>query len=182
MKCQNCGKNEANFHYSSNVNGSITETNLCSECAMQSGYDIESMFDLGTFFNEMLPMQTMHPPFSGPGRVSGFMPMAIPVVSPDNMMPFKVNPNMYPANPGGPHMGGLHANSPHANRVHPRRRYSDINTRRNVEVDENMSKLRELNVELRIAIEKEEYERAAELRDQIKELKAVAKGDTNEVR
>jgi len=182
MKCQNCGKNEVNFHYSSNVNGSVTEMHLCAECAMQSGYDLESMVDLGTFFNEMLPMQTMRSPFSGNGRVSGFMPMAIPVVSPDSMMPFKVNPNMYPAHPSGAHPNGQHPSGPNMNRPHPGYRYSGTNTRKNVEVDENMSKLRELNVELRVAVEREEYEKAAELRDKIKELKALVRGETNEVR
>jgi protein arginine kinase activator len=38
MKCQNCGKNEANFFQRSNINGNISETHLCSECAEKLGY------------------------------------------------------------------------------------------------------------------------------------------------
>lgn len=38
MKCQNCGKNEVNFIYKSNVNGHVEEAHLCSECAEKLGY------------------------------------------------------------------------------------------------------------------------------------------------
>lgn len=38
MKCENCGKNEVNFFYQSNINGRIDEKHLCSECAEKLGY------------------------------------------------------------------------------------------------------------------------------------------------
>lgn len=38
MKCENCGKNEVTFIYQSNINGQITEKHLCSECAEKLGY------------------------------------------------------------------------------------------------------------------------------------------------
>lgn len=38
MKCENCGKNEVAFVYQSNVNGNITEKHLCAECAEKLGY------------------------------------------------------------------------------------------------------------------------------------------------
>lgn len=38
MKCQNCGKEEVNFHFTANINGNITEKHLCAECAGQLGY------------------------------------------------------------------------------------------------------------------------------------------------
>ncbi|MET0016316.1 UvrB/UvrC motif-containing protein [Oscillibacter sp.] len=38
MKCENCGKNEVNFVYQSNVNGHVEEVHLCSECAEKLGY------------------------------------------------------------------------------------------------------------------------------------------------
>ena len=37
MKCQNCGKNEATFYYKSNINGRVMESNLCPKCARQLG-------------------------------------------------------------------------------------------------------------------------------------------------
>ena len=46
MKCQNCGKNEVSFIYTSNVNGKITRRQLCAECAQKLGYadSLGSMF------------------------------------------------------------------------------------------------------------------------------------------
>lgn len=38
MKCENCGKNEVTFVYQSNVNGHVTEKHLCAECAEKLGY------------------------------------------------------------------------------------------------------------------------------------------------
>ena len=38
MKCENCGKNEVTFLYRSNVNGQITEKHLCADCAEKLGY------------------------------------------------------------------------------------------------------------------------------------------------
>lgn len=37
MKCSKCGKNEVNFFYTSNINGSVTEHKLCTECAEEMG-------------------------------------------------------------------------------------------------------------------------------------------------
>ena len=47
MKCTNCGKNEANYHYTSNINGNVTERHLCAECAAGLGreYDLFDDFD-----------------------------------------------------------------------------------------------------------------------------------------
>jgi len=38
MKCENCGKNEVTFVYQSNINGKVTEKHLCGECAKELGY------------------------------------------------------------------------------------------------------------------------------------------------
>ena len=38
MKCENCGKNEVTFVYQSNINGHVEERHLCGECAEKMGY------------------------------------------------------------------------------------------------------------------------------------------------
>lgn len=38
MKCEHCGKNEATFYYRSNINGNVTEVHLCPACAEALGY------------------------------------------------------------------------------------------------------------------------------------------------
>ncbi|MCR5484746.1 MAG: UvrB/UvrC motif-containing protein [Clostridiales bacterium] len=39
MLCQNCGKNEATTHIKRVINGKTSESHLCSECAASLGYD-----------------------------------------------------------------------------------------------------------------------------------------------
>lgn len=66
MLCDKCGKNEATVHMMQNINGQVSEINLCSECAKQAesawGFhpfdmnDIfQSFFDTGSIFTSSLP-------------------------------------------------------------------------------------------------------------------------------
>lgn len=53
MLCQNCNKNEATTHIKQIVNGEMTESHLCAECANHLGYnDMFSDFNLN--FNGLL--------------------------------------------------------------------------------------------------------------------------------
>lgn len=61
MLCQSCGKNQANTHIKRIINGKLTEYVLCEECAAKLGYgNIFSGFDLdldsflGSFFKNPL--------------------------------------------------------------------------------------------------------------------------------
>ena len=38
MKCEKCNEREANFFYSSNINGNMSQRHLCSECAHEEGF------------------------------------------------------------------------------------------------------------------------------------------------
>ena len=74
MKCSNCGKNEVSFTYTSNINGKVTRHQLCSECAQKLGYAdsmgsmfarTERMMDrmMGSFFgNSLLPFASFELP------------------------------------------------------------------------------------------------------------------------
>ena len=148
MKCQNCGKSEVNFHYSSNINGCVTETFLCSECAAKSGYDFGSMFG-----SEML-----NDVFSQFGPRSMFLP--IPMFGLDMISPFFMPPRI-----------GIQPNTCDCEGS------CEVPVRENhaAEVDDDMQKQREINLirnQMRLAAEKEDYEKAAELRDQIKQMEA----------
>ena len=144
MKCQKCGRNEVNFHYTTNVNGHVTQTHMCSECANESGYNIEQMF--GDMFTGMFPMQK---------RMASLMPMAIPVLQIDAGFPFTAQPRIKTQNPGS----------------EAKQCTCGCGTvAQNIEVDEKLKQRRELNAQMRIAAENEDFEKAAELRDKIKEL------------
>jgi len=151
MKCQKCGKPEVNFHYSSNVNGNVTETHLCSQCAVESGYDVKQMFEMNQFadLNQLIDIMF---PVRG---VSGFMPLAIPVMRTNTMLPFTARPLTGKMEQDAPCVCGCGNSKP---------------KEQDVKVDEEMNQRRELNAQMRAAVEKEEFEKAAELRDRIREL------------
>lgn len=50
MKCSKCGKNNANITYEQNINGEITNLNLCESCAKKLG--VFNSFD--SFFKPMI--------------------------------------------------------------------------------------------------------------------------------
>ena len=39
MKCEKCGRCEANFYYKETINGETTERRLCADCAREEGLD-----------------------------------------------------------------------------------------------------------------------------------------------
>lgn len=57
MKCQNCGKNEANFRYTEIVNGVKKEIILCEECKKElgiQGLDFNIPINFSSFFGDFL--------------------------------------------------------------------------------------------------------------------------------
>ena len=145
MKCQKCGNSDVSFHYSSNINGNVTETHLCLQCAAESGYDIEQMFASSQLADLMFPVQ----------GVSGFMSLAIPMIKSNTMFPITVRSPASMIEQEIPCSCGCG---------------KSITRNPDDKVDEEMNLRRELNAQMRAAVEKEEFEKAAELRDRIKEL------------
>lgn len=151
MKCQNCGKEEVNFHYTSNINGNITERHLCAECASKLG--LTGKMGIGPdasfedIFAELFGARPNKRMFGGYGMVlPTFVIPAMGLLVPDD------GPVSVPAEPE-----------------------LRTETKQDVkpEIDEEMKKRRELNIlreQMRIAVEKEEFEKAAVLRDSIRAL------------
>ena len=67
MKCQHCGKNDATFYFKSNVNGHVTEQHLCADCARELGLDRSFRTSLwdDDFFTR--PFGLLQPLFGGLG-------------------------------------------------------------------------------------------------------------------
>ena len=169
MKCQKCGTNEVNFHYSSNVNGCVTETHLCQQCAMESGYDIDKMFDLGQFtdlgsssdlgqFNDLGLRSMLEAMLPMRNSISGFIPLAIPMISTNSMFPFTTQ-----------FRRGMIEQEESCTCGCGKKVLKNTN----VEVDETMSQRRQLNAQMRVAVANEEFEKAAELRDKIRALESA---------
>lgn len=156
MKCQHCGKNEATFYYKSNINGSVTEQHLCSECAKALGYadNIEQSF--ANFGRSMFG-----------GFDSLFAPM--PALAGNFFEPFEAmnrsNSQMFPMLGNG---AGSVSQATAGNTA------SAVNVSENDLVSEEehkkLNQERQLNAlrnEMQQAIASENFEKAAQLRDQI---------------
>lgn len=161
MKCQKCGKNEVNFHYSSNINGSVTQTYLCADCATESGYDLGSMFETDGFLGGFLP--SFHRQAAGPAGFSGeFFPFTVPMLRFGAAFPLLTSPQPHGAERGG----GCEGDCGYG-KIAPETECS--------EVDAEMQKRREINMireQMRIAAENDEFEKAIELREKIREMEA----------
>ena len=54
MLCNECGKNEANVHLTDIINGKKTESHLCEECAKKNQTILNSNFSMENLFSVML--------------------------------------------------------------------------------------------------------------------------------
>jgi Uncharacterized protein with conserved CXXC pairs len=143
MKCQNCGNNNAVFHYKVNINGQKSEQHLCAECAEKAGLTEENLFG-GNMFDSMFA------DFFTPAR-SAFFPEFSRFMMPVMTLPrieFMV-------------------------RNDEAEREKIPAEKAPAEKDEGLSLRRELNVlreQMKSAVSAEDFEKAAELRDKIREL------------
>ena len=149
MKCENCGKNEVTFVYQSNVNGQVTEKHLCADCAEKLGYTqrlaAQSQRMMQNFFGGGL-FDDFFTPF--PSLLGRGMRM---LESPFDDF-FAEMPAL-----GAPAEEKQEAQKPQ-------------DTLLEQEEQNQISRTRQLNalrIEMQKAVAEENFERAAELRDQI---------------
>ena len=154
MKCENCGKNEVTFVYQSNINGHVEEKHLCSECAEKLGYTqrinahsqrmMQNFFGRGSLFGSSFFNDFFSPSLMG------------------RML----------EDPFDDFFADMPALSAAPARQQETKKEEDL-----VEKEEQsrFSYLRQLNalkVEMKKAVHQENFERAAERRDQIHKLEA----------
>ena len=167
MLCQNCGKNEATTHVKRVINGDTNEIHLCAECAQHLGYgDIFSGFglNLDDFFGGFLgdTMQKLSAPV-------------------EQRCPKCGNTFRDIANSGRMGCSDCYRTFydkllPSIQRIHGRIHHNGKQTDTSVDTSKNNDKsasekeLKALKEELSKAVENQEFEQAAVLRDKIKEL------------
>ena len=165
MLCQNCGKNEATTHIKRIVNGEPSELHLCTACAEHLGYaDVFSGigFNLGSLLRNFFPevagiaagaspreeekCPTCGSPFEDIVR-TGMMGCA------DCYDTFyeKLKPSLYRIHGRASHVGKTSSS------------YDAVSARK--------ERIRELSEQMKEAVATENFERAAEIRDEIKSLK-----------
>ena len=167
MKCQKCGANNANTHVKTVINGEIKEYDLCSECAKKMGYtnifgNFEDEFSglLGSFFGNSLPARTQATrcDFCGSSysdiAKSGHVGCAkCYEIFGDQLLPS---------------IRRIHGNTTHCSK---NSRFGTKKSEKSAEMTKK-DKIKALKKELDKAISEQNFEHAAELRDQIKEMEA----------
>ena len=157
MKCEHCGKNEATFYYKSNINGNVTEHHLCGDCARELGYADSMEKSFGSF---------------GQGLFGGFddcfTPM--PALAGRFCEPFEeMNrrfARMFPALTSGGAETASAGSTPAAQSAAPVPGNDLVSDAEHRELDRER-RMNALRTELQQAIATENFEHAAQLRDQI---------------
>ncbi|MBQ5399128.1 MAG: UvrB/UvrC motif-containing protein [Ruminococcus sp.] len=172
MKCQKCQKNNADTHIKRVINGQFEEYHLCSECAKEMGYsnvfegfsnsfadDFNSLF--GSFFENALPARTQATRCETCGSTynditrTGMMGCAdCYKVFEDRIMPT---------------IRRIHGNTTHCGKNSPSSK-ARVFEKEEKKEEKPKSELEVLKDKLAEAIENQEFEQAAELRDKIKEM------------
>lgn len=171
MKCQNCGKNDANFKYTEVTNGLKKELNLCEECARKLGLDNFSFnipIDFSSFFGDFLNEY----------EDTDFMPM----LTKTNQLKCDMCNMTYDEFMNTGKFGCANCYNVFAEKIEPvlkrlhgntnyiGRRAKDNSHIEKIEIDAQNSELEELKKRLKLTIKEENYEEAAVLRDKIKQI------------
>lgn len=157
MLCQNCNKNEANMHMKRIINGSAAEVHLCSDCARSLGYG-EALSGFGLGFGELLGELLSKGDGVAPGVGCHSCGKTFDEIARDGKM-------------GCADCYGVFYDKlmPYINRIHGRASY--MGTKPLAGENSNLH-LDSLKNELKNAIEEQNFELAAQLRDRIAELSA----------
>lgn len=147
MKCENCGKNEVTFVYQSNINGKVTEKHLCSECAEKLGYSqrvaAHSQRMMQSFFGNSFFDDFFSPMPSLMGRMTRMLED-----------PFD----------------DFFADMPALGAAPAQQEQDDLVGKEEQGRFAYMRQMNALKMEMKKAVHQENFERAAELRDQIRAL------------
>ena len=160
MKCENCGKNDVTFIYQSNINGKVEEKHLCSECAEKLGYtqrvaDHSQRLMQNFFGNSMFGNSFFDDFFSPMPTLMGRMNRLL-----EN--PFDDFFTSMPA------LGAAPAQQEN-------QKQDDLVGQEDQNWFSYQRKLNALRMEMKKAVHEENFERAAQLRDEIHQLEAEHK-------
>lgn len=160
MLCQSCKNNEATTHIKRIINGNIEEMDLCSDCAKKLGYtNIFGSFQnewnslLGSFLGGGLPSRTSATRCSGCGTSFAEIARRGVVGCPECYDTFYEE--LLPS------IRKIHGNTQH-NGKFPSSAGKEL---------ARVNELESMQEQLNEAVARQEFEKAAQLRDKINELK-----------
>ena len=156
MLCDICKKKEAIVHYAEIVEGQMKKMNLCEPCAMDKGVGVHASFSIGDLLAGLTET---------PGKTKDPMEEEICPKCKMTYKEFKKKGRLgcahcYEAFRKAliPLLEAIHKSEQHMGKI-PQKAQEEV---------ESMSKLQRLREELAGAIRKEDFEKAAKLRDEIK--------------
>ncbi|MFD1178884.1 UvrB/UvrC motif-containing protein [Paenibacillus puldeungensis] len=167
MQCQECGKRPATLHFTKIVNGEKTEFHICEACAREKGEIIPGTAGGFSIHNLLSGFLDFNP--SVKGQVSGTKPPETLRCEECGMTYSQFSKigkfgcsscYKYFNDRLDPLLKRVHGNTVHVGKV-PKRTGGSLQVKR---------KLDDLRRELQYRILREEFEEAAALRDQIREL------------
>ena len=149
MKCGKCGNNEAIFHYKSMVDGNVTELHLCQDCANTD--EFQGFFDMRGGFGDLFGGSFVRPDIRMMNNFTDLRELFAPA--------YAVTPVFFAPDRGEHTMQEIPKEASEGKIPNG--------------VDSEIAKRRELcalEYELKKAVNAEEFERAAELRDKIRDF------------
>ncbi|WFA07690.1 UvrB/UvrC motif-containing protein [Tissierella sp. Yu-01] len=162
MLCDNCKKRNANFHYTKVINGKMEELHLCETCAFENQeMDLNNPFSIhklfaGLFENKQDKQEENHKDITCSNCGLTFSKFQ----KTGKLGCMKCYDDF--AEYLKPIINGIHGHNHHRGKS-PNRSSPNIKLQKEIE---------ELMIKLDDAVKKEEFEKAAIIRDEIKEVKA----------
>lgn len=165
MKCNHCGKNEANTHYKRVINGKKEEMYLCEECAKELGVMNDFSFEpfsMDTFFGNLLG--------AGAAALNSIAGVDRCTYCGSSFNDIVNSGKVGCANCYDRFESKL---NPSIEKLHGRTRHVGKSVSYTVEEDEeqeSVDELTKLKEEMKLAIKEQRFEDAAVIRDKIKNL------------
>lgn len=159
MICQNCDKNEATLHMKRIINGRAAEVHLCSDCARSLGYG-EAFSGFGLGFGHLLGE------LLSSGETGSANSMRCPACG-KSFEEIAEDGKMGCAECYAVFYDKL---LPTLNKIHGKTSYMGSKPRVSDDNHSSISKLDELKAALSDAVERQDFELAASLRDRINDI------------
>lgn len=187
MLCPHCKKKEANVHFKGVVNGKITKLDLCEDCAKRSGFPFPNLeLGIDDFFGVNFNFPTISPTLSG---LLNFLAQWTPVPHPSlvhkscSQCRWTLAQFQRTGRLGCPDcyaefhdemvdiLSNIHGQSFHKGKMALVKSTKPAFARTiKAKATEPKDQIWNLKLQLEKAVKAEEYERAAKLRDKIREL------------
>lgn len=189
MLCERCKKNEANYYYHENVNGTEKTFHLCAECAGEleksgeiKSFSKSSFFGGDGFLDGFFGMDDMNSLFSSlfaPKSAYAQSRLQNPTETKCSLCGATFDELVRDGKAGCPKCYDVFAGELEESirRIHGRSSHTGRAPLKFREKNEAKQKLHRLEKELKEEIKNENYERAAELRDEIRALRATENGE-----